>query len=228
MTLTCSVSSFDTQCSDLFRKSSCHPTGPGLCLLLNCGLLGIFFTEQSTMSAAMSSSQGLGLLTVIAVSGSVIILALGRHKLLMEPKPPHHEYSSQEGQNEANSYSRRSCLSSGKKCSRKKKVRFAEDVVEPCGDNEEYRRRHTLAMNRRLSTPETNTENSTSPFGVISRDKSRMNCEEDVKAWRRTDSDAMKISQKKLKALPKPNIPANRMALYNGMLQYRMHNTPIY
>eukprot|EP01018_Ginkgo_biloba_P010649 Gb_04728 [translate_table: standard] len=67
-----------------------------------------------------------------------------------------------------------------------------------------------------------------SPFRVISREKSRMNCEEDVNAWRGTDSDAMKIPQKKLKALPKPNIPANLMALYNGMLQYRLHNTPIY
>eukprot|EP01018_Ginkgo_biloba_P010651 Gb_04730 [translate_table: standard] len=100
---------------------------------------------------AMLTSHEIGILTVIAVSGSVIILALGRHKLLMEPKPPHHEHSVEGGgQNEANSYGRRSCLSSGKKCSRRKKVRFAEDVVEPCGNNNEYRRRHTVGIGRRF------------------------------------------------------------------------------
>ncbi|XP_019101034.1 PREDICTED: uncharacterized protein LOC104785949 [Camelina sativa] len=68
--------------------------------------------------------SSVGFMTVFAVSGSVVLLAAQLHKRLLsdymdklEPQHPNKE--------------------SKKK---KKKVSFAEDMVEPSGNNEEYRR----------------------------------------------------------------------------------------
>ncbi|KAG7569311.1 hypothetical protein ISN45_Aa04g020450 [Arabidopsis thaliana x Arabidopsis arenosa] len=70
--------------------------------------------------------SSIGFMTVFAVSGSVVLLAAQLHKRLLsdymdklEPQHPNKEK---------------------KKKKKKKKVSFAEDMVEPSGNNEEYRR----------------------------------------------------------------------------------------
>ncbi|KAG7573758.1 hypothetical protein ISN44_As09g020180 [Arabidopsis suecica] len=67
--------------------------------------------------------SSIGFMTVFAVSGSVVLLAAQLHKRLLsdymdklEPQHPNKEKK------------------------KKKKVSFAEDMVEPSGNNEEYRR----------------------------------------------------------------------------------------
>lgn len=68
--------------------------------------------------------SSIGFMTVFAVSGSVVLLAAQLHKRLLsdymdklEPQHPNKEMKA-----------------------KKKKVSFAEDMVEPSGNNEEYRR----------------------------------------------------------------------------------------
>ncbi|EOA28213.1 hypothetical protein CARUB_v10024402mg [Capsella rubella] len=68
--------------------------------------------------------SSIGFMTVFAVSGSVVLLAAQLHKRLLseymgkvEPQHPTKE-----------------------KKNKNKKVSFAEDMVEPSGNNEEYRR----------------------------------------------------------------------------------------
>ncbi|CAH8264862.1 unnamed protein product [Arabidopsis lyrata] len=69
--------------------------------------------------------SSIGFMTVFAVSGSVVLLAAQLHKRLlsdyMDKLEPQH--SNKE-----------------RKKTKKKKVSFAEDMVEPSGNNEEYRR----------------------------------------------------------------------------------------
>ncbi|XP_042063671.1 uncharacterized protein LOC121807499 [Salvia splendens] len=75
------------------------------------------------------SSQGLVLATAMAVSaGTVVLIDLLRGKYF----PP----ISQIHQNQL----LKSCLSSGSKKKKKKKVKFAEDVKEPKGNGELYRK----------------------------------------------------------------------------------------
>lgn len=69
----------------------------------------------------------------------------------------------------------------GKKRRKKKKVHFAEDVVDPIGNSEEYRKSHKANFNK-YSSPTTNLK------------KGR------------------KIQE----------MPANRLALYNGILRDRV------
>ncbi|XP_059637965.1 uncharacterized protein LOC132279913 [Cornus florida] len=91
-------------------------------------------------SSMLSGSQGVVLATAMAVSGTVILLAFGLQKSSTQfaIKIPIPHSSSQP--------ILRSCISSdGRKREKKKKkrVQFAEDVAEPSGNSEEYRRQHT-------------------------------------------------------------------------------------
>ncbi|KAI7755707.1 hypothetical protein M8C21_028309, partial [Ambrosia artemisiifolia] len=123
--------------------------------------------------SSILASNGMVLATAMAaVSGTVILLALHLHK---QPSTVHHL---------------RPCISSvGKKRKKKnKKVHFAEDVMEPSGNGEEFRRRlqsRNFSPNRSFSTTLKN--------------------EECKKTMRRDHK----------------GIPANRMALYSGILRDR-------
>ncbi|XP_010525639.1 PREDICTED: uncharacterized protein LOC104803378 [Tarenaya hassleriana] len=73
----------------------------------------------------------LGFMAVFAVSGSVVFLATQFHKRLLSDFMDKIEFE----------------LRSQKCMTMKKKVRFAADVVEPSGNNDEYRRRHSRGSN---------------------------------------------------------------------------------
>eukprot|EP01018_Ginkgo_biloba_P010653 Gb_04731 [translate_table: standard] len=166
--------------------------------------------------ASMFSSQEIGFIAVMAVSGSVVLLALGRHReLLYGPK-----------ESKVKGFSQRSCLSAGRKCGRKKKVHFAQDVVEPRGDNEDYRRRHTLAMMRRLGSE---NENIYSDI-CTSKLQEGAGMDEDVSDSRQVSGTRGKRVRdcKIQREIKQPNIPANRLALYKGMLQYRSQTRASY
>ncbi|KAI3814621.1 hypothetical protein L1987_14261 [Smallanthus sonchifolius] len=124
--------------------------------------------------SSILASNGMVLATAMAaVSGTVLLLALR----LRPPSPSavHHP---------------RSCISSdGKKREKKnKKVHFAEDVMEPSGNGEEFRRRlqsKNLGQNRSFSV-------------------------------------TLKVEGCKKKiGREYKGIPANRMALYSGILRDR-------
>lgn len=155
-----------------------------------------------------SCPGGIGLLTVVMVSGSVVVLLVlaGSHKLLEPAKSG------------SSSGSKRSCLiiSSGNKCDRKKKrVRFAADVVEPQGNNEIYRR---VRGHTDLVPAIPTDKSSMKPDAEDGRDLLRESC-----VGRRTAED------RRIQSVAMPNIPANRRVLYNGMLQYsRMQRASVY
>ncbi|KAJ0262132.1 hypothetical protein HA466_0051180 [Hirschfeldia incana] len=69
--------------------------------------------------------SSIGFMTVFAVSGSVVLLAAQLHKRLLS-----HHMEKLELQLDV------------KNKKKKKKVRFAEDVMEPSGNNKEYRRQN--------------------------------------------------------------------------------------
>ncbi|XP_059635106.1 uncharacterized protein LOC132277304 [Cornus florida] len=132
--------------------------------------------------ASILTCQGVVLATAMAVSGTVILLAFRLQKSLpttqftINPIPQ----SSQPIQ--------RSCISSdhdGKKREKKKKrVHFAEDVMDPRGNSEEFRRQRS--GNSNCSSSSSRLKESRTARGM----------------------------------------PANRMALYNGILRDRVvHRT---
>ncbi|XP_015944940.1 uncharacterized protein LOC107470072 [Arachis duranensis] len=89
--------------------------------------------------SSMMSAQGVVFATAMAVSGTVILLALRLQKSL-----PPTQFSFHEIPTSQTPKTLRSCISSaGKKSVKKKKkrVHFAEDVMDSCGDGEEFRRR---------------------------------------------------------------------------------------
>ncbi|XP_039024084.1 uncharacterized protein LOC120156885 isoform X2 [Hibiscus syriacus] len=125
--------------------------------------------------ASMLSSQGMVLATAMAVSGTVILLAFRLQKSLDQISQPSQQVL-------------RSCISSGKK-KNKKKVRFAEDVMDPRSDGAEFRKQ--LKNRVRINNSATSALNSTLKF-------------------------------KKFDGGRDLGIPANRVALYNGILRDRV------
>ncbi|XP_047938786.1 uncharacterized protein LOC125186463 [Salvia hispanica] len=111
--------------------------------------------------SSILSSQSVVFATAMALSGTVILLAA-----LRLHKPTSH-FPSSDG---------------GKKIKKKKmkKVHFAEDVVDPIGNSEEYRKSHKANFHK-YSNPTTSKK-------------------------------GRKIQE----------MPANRMALYNGILRDRV------
>ncbi|KAF5737391.1 hypothetical protein HS088_TW13G00271 [Tripterygium wilfordii] len=73
-------------------------------------------------------SMGVGFMAVFAVSGSVVLIARKFHKRLVSDFMKKIEFE----------------LSGSTRCNRKKKVKFAEDVMEPSSNNKEYRMRSYL------------------------------------------------------------------------------------
>ncbi|KAI9117177.1 hypothetical protein K1719_011343 [Acacia pycnantha] len=128
-------------------------------------------------SSSVIGSQGVVVATAMALSGTVILLALRLQKSLPPPlsSPP----------------ILRSCISSerkkGQKKKKKKKVHFAADVVDSRRDGEEFRRKHRVS--------------NSSVYSNSEMKKTRENC-----------NGGSEIR----------GIPANRMALYNGILRDRV------
>ncbi|XP_010254400.1 PREDICTED: uncharacterized protein LOC104595386 [Nelumbo nucifera] len=97
--------------------------------------------------SSILSSQGVVFATAMAVSGTVILLAFCRQKPLLATQ------FAVDRNSDSTAPVLRSCISSdGKKRDKKKKrVHFAEDVVDPIGNSEEFRREHrkkSLSLNQ--------------------------------------------------------------------------------
>lgn len=103
----------------------------------------------------------------------------------------------------------------------RKKVRFSEDVVEPCSNGKEYRKRQSLAMRERLTLQENCSWNN--HHRHHHHQQQQRHCERDgsnnhpssqsCKSW--TYDDASHRDQ------AKSSLPANRMVLYNSIIQSR-------
>ncbi|XP_068314138.1 uncharacterized protein [Pyrus communis] len=130
--------------------------------------------------SSVLGSQGVVLATAMAVSGTVILLALRLQKSL----PNSHGYPVDQITHQSSPQILRSCISSDGKKRRKKnkRVHFAEDVVDPIGDNQEFRRQHQIIPT----------------------------------AFSKSPTSSAATSQKY-----RGSMPANRAALYNGILRDR-------
>ncbi|GMI81205.1 hypothetical protein like AT1G52565 [Hibiscus trionum] len=126
--------------------------------------------------ASMLSSQGVVLATAMAVSGTVILLAFRLQKSLDQISQPSQQVL-------------RSCISSEGKNKKKKKVHFAEDVMDPRSDGAEFRKQ--LKNRVRINNSAAPALNSTPKFKKSGGGKDR-------------------------------GVPANRVALYNGILRDRV------
>ncbi|CAM8979756.1 unnamed protein product [Rhodiola kirilowii] len=97
----------------------------------------------------------------------------------------------------------RPCLSSdGKRRKKNKRVHFAEDVVEPSGDSVEFRKRHRKIITSANTQPSPDSD-------------SNSNCSDYDVGGRRAASGGK--GEGKITGMP-----ANRVALYNGMLRDRV------
>ncbi|XP_031095844.1 uncharacterized protein LOC115999995 [Ipomoea triloba] len=127
------------------------------------------------------TSQGMVLATAMAVSGTMILLVFRLQKSVQQFSAvidPIHQSSPPLP---------RSCISSEGKKKKKKRVHFAEDVVDPIGNSEEYRRLHC---------------------NNLPHDKSSSS----------SSSHSNSTLQKSVKS---QEMPANRMALYSGIIRDR-------
>ncbi|KAK2645933.1 hypothetical protein Ddye_021128 [Dipteronia dyeriana] len=124
----------------------------------------------------MLSSQGVVLATAMAVSGTVILLAL---RLQKSNSQTTHQFSIDHHQS-SQQLALRSCISSDHEKKReqkkKKRVHFAEDVVDPRGNGEDFRKQHAACRKTNYSS------------------------------WKKSAGE----------------MPANRVALYNGILRDRV------
>ncbi|KAH7547398.1 uncharacterized protein LOC107407483 [Ziziphus jujuba] len=134
--------------------------------------------------SSVLSSQGLVLATAMAVSSTVLFLAFSRHKTTFLPT----QFSGTGSYNDSQQPKKhvlRSCLCSGdsrkKKQRKKKKVQFAENVKEPSGNGEEFKKQH-----KKTSKSEKSSNSRNQMSGIR-------------------------------------GMPANRIALYNGILRDRVH-----
>ncbi|KAF9662903.1 hypothetical protein SADUNF_Sadunf18G0102800 [Salix dunnii] len=136
------------------------------------------------MSSSLCS-QGVVLATAMAVSGTIILLAFRLQKTLLPSDQfpgDHHQIP------ESSQQALRSCIASeGKKKGKKKRVHFAEDVVDPRGDGEEFRKQHEAVFLTQNSSSSSSSSSST---------------------------EFKKSGQQR-------RMPANRAALYNGILRDR-------
>ncbi|OWM71752.1 uncharacterized protein LOC116194116 [Punica granatum] len=169
--------------------------------------------------ASILSSQGVVLATAMAVSGTVILLALRLQKSL--PTSAHHQFpvvgqiDPAAAQSSRQAAALRSCISatadgkkrSEKKKKKKKRVHFAEDVVDPIGYSEEFRRQHGIIItNRTYNNNYHSTDYCYNPSPSTSSSSS-------------TSSPKF---IKKVGGKVVPEMPANRIALYNGILRDRV------
>uniref|UniRef100_A0A1J3JX50 Uncharacterized protein n=3 Tax=Noccaea caerulescens TaxID=107243 RepID=A0A1J3JX50_NOCCA len=126
------------------------------------------------MTCILSCSHGVVIATAMVFSSTALFLAVSR------------QFSGNQSSEVDDQQILRSCLSSEEKKKqrkKKKKVKFAENVKEPKGNGEEYRKREHLRR--------------TVPEPVIKPKKTGSVCRNDM--------------------------PANRIALYNGILRDRDH-----
>ncbi|CAN0838637.1 hypothetical protein LINGRAHAP2_LOCUS2260 [Linum grandiflorum] len=143
--------------------------------------------------SSMLCSQGVAVATAMAVSGTVIVLALHLQKSLPTAQFSLHQSPiSTRRSLPTTLLPLRSCLSSdGKKSKKKKKkVHFAQDMMEPRGNGDEFRRHCDAIGNAKMSRSSSSSANAaaSSPPPHASRDR---------------------------------GIPANRLALYSGILRDR-------
>lgn len=121
---------------------------------------------------------------------------------------------------------------SGCNASVRKKVRFSEDVVEPCGNSKEYRKRQSLAIRERLTLQEKeNCSSWNNHHRHHQQEEQQRYCKGDgvtnltnnhlssqpCKPWT-SDNEEQQTSHRDQ---AKPSLPANRMVLYNSIIQSR-------
>ncbi|XP_004508493.1 uncharacterized protein [Cicer arietinum] len=147
--------------------------------------------------SSMISAQGAVFATAMAVSGTVILLALRLQKSLPPTQFSLHQIPP------SPSPILRSCISSdGKKTNKKKKrVHFAKDVMDSCRDGEEYRKKHQHEHEHEHEH-EHGTVMSKHNLKLNSRSKVQKNCSGGNE---------------------NRGMPANRVALYNGILRDRVN-----
>ncbi|KDP32413.1 hypothetical protein JCGZ_13338 [Jatropha curcas] len=143
-------------------------------------------------------SQGVVLATAMAVSGTVILLALRLQKSLPASLLDQIPQSSHQ-------VVLRSCISSEGKKKKKKRVHFAEDVVDPRTDSKEFRKqRGGIIPGKNSSAPSKLKKIGGGPGGGAAGG----------------DGGAGSAKSR--------GMPANRVALYNGILRDRVINRLAY
>ncbi|KAK4766954.1 hypothetical protein SAY86_014705 [Trapa natans] len=152
------------------------------------------------------SNGGVGLIAVCAVSWSVAMIALQAHRRLLSDFMK--KMDSQLHEKEAYG------------SSRVKKVRFAEDVVEPSSNNKEYRR----SRGRRNKEEGTSrSANINSPVGSAGNRRAGHK-EEEEEDWATPTTNMLECIR--ADACDGSRMPMNRQALYRGIIENRMLKGP--